>query len=135
MSRLVLSVLIFAVLLLGVGGSSNSAAERSFVLYGNGSLDLGLDGGIQAIDLASGHRIGQVAVGGLTQGGGFALATNGRRAYLLDRAQGAGVAEWHLSELAAPSLQALRRSVVPDAISLLGWGRVVAIAADGQQVY
>ena len=136
MLRLVLSALVFGVVLFGGGGPSDASTGVSPIVYGWGGLDLASSGGIQASELPSGNRVGQVAVGGLTQGGAFALAPDGRRAYLLDREQVAGgVAEWHLSELNLPSLRVLRRAVVRDAISLLGTARVVAVAADGRQVY
>lgn len=135
MRRLVVAVSIFAALLLGAGGTDSSKATSSFVLYGNGTLDPATSSGMQAIELPAGRLVGQVDVGGLTQGGGFALAPDGHHAYLLDRAQLNGVPAWRLSELTAPSLQVLRRVVIPDAIPLLGWGRVVAVAANGQQVY
>jgi hypothetical protein len=136
MVRLVLSALVFGVVLLSVGGPSDARTGGSPIVYGWGGLDPASSGDIQASKLPSGNRVGQVAVGGLTQGGAFALAPDGRRAYLLDREQTAGgVAEWHLSELEAPLLKVVRRAVVRDAISLLGTARVVAVAADGQQVY
>jgi DNA-binding beta-propeller fold protein YncE len=136
MLRLVLSALVFGVVLFGGGGPSDASTGVSPIVYGWGGLDLASSGGIQASELPSGNRVGQVAVGGLTQGSAFAPAPDGRRAYLLDREQVAGgVAEWHLSELDVLSLRVLRRAVVRDAISLLGTARVVAVAADGQQVY
>src|SRR5438128_2492945 len=114
MLRLVLSAVVFGVVLLAGVSSSDVITVRSTIMYGLGALDPMSGGGIQAIELPAGNLLGHVGVGGLTQGGAFALAPDGHHAYLLDREQVAGVAEWRLSELDVPSLRVLRRAVVQD---------------------
>src|SRR5690348_16281300 len=103
MLRLVLSAVVFGVVLLSGVSSSDAITGRSTILYGWGELDPTSGGGLQAIELPAGNVLGQVALGGLTQGGAFVLAPDGHRAYLLDREQVTGVAEWHLSELDVPT--------------------------------
>jgi DNA-binding beta-propeller fold protein YncE len=133
--RLSFSALVLVAMLCGGAGASAAGAGASLVVYGLRALDPASSGGLEAFELPSGRVLGEVAVGGLTQGGAFALSPDGRRVYLLDRASVAGASEWHLSELATPSLTVLRRAVVQDAINLLGTARAVAVAPDGRQVY
>lgn len=107
-----------------------ASAPASFLAYAFGTLDP-TGGGVSAVAFPAGDIVSTLAVGGTTQGEAFALAPDGQRAYLLDRE---GV-DWRLSELVTPSLQILHRTLLPDAINLLGTGRVVTVAPDGRHVY
>jgi len=107
-----------------------ASAPASFLAYAFGTLN-STSGGVSAITFPAGNVVGTIAVGGTTQGEALALAPDGQRAYLLDRE---GV-DWRLSELVTPSLQVLHRTLLPDAINLLGTGRVVTVAPDGRHVY
>lgn len=107
-----------------------ASAPTPFLAYAFGTLDPS-GGGMSAVAFPAGDVMSTVAVGSTTQGEALALAPDGARAYLLDRAG----FDWRLSELATPSLQVLRRTPLPDAINLLGVGRVVAVASDGRHVY
>lgn len=107
-----------------------ASAPASFLAYAFGTLDPS-GGGVSAVAFPAGDVVSTVAVGGTTQGEALALAPDGARAYLLDR-EGY---DWRLSELATPSLQVLHRTPLPDAINLLGIGRVMTVASDGRHVY
>ena len=96
-----------------------------FLVYGSGSLDPAHPSGITATELPTDRSLGQTAVG--MQGWSLALAPDGRRAFLLDGSR--------FAELETPSLRVLHQTWLPNAINLLGAGRVVAVAPDGTEVY
>lgn len=96
-----------------------------FLVYGLGALGPGQPGGITATVLPTDRALGQAAVG--MQGWSLALAPAGRRAFLLDGSR--------FDELETPSLRVLHRISLPNAINLLGTGRVVAVAPDTTEVY
>src|SRR5207302_5417245 len=72
-----------------------------------------------------------------SQGDAFAVARDGRHAYLLDRVwlPDQNRAEWRLNELEMPSLRVLRRTAVADGINLNGRARVLAVGRDNAEVY
>lgn len=107
------------------------------LLLAGGSLESGVGSGMIAADLGSQRELGNFVSGGPTQGDAFARTPDGHRAYILDRillASGQRP-EWQLVELDLPSLKVLRRAALADGINLLGRARIVAVAADGAEVY
>ncbi len=113
--------------------SRGKGAAAGPIVYGYGSPDLNHLGGLSSLALSSGQSLGHVALGGTTQGGGWALAPDGRRAYLLDREGTDPV--WRLNELETPEMRVIRRTPLPNAISSRGTAKVVAVSTDGRQVY
>jgi hypothetical protein len=107
------------------------------MLLAGGSLERDGMSGLVASELPSGRSLGQVGIGGPSQGSALAVSPDGRRAFMLDATWLASEqrAEWRLNELELPSLRVLRRALYPDGINLLGQASIVALAHDGAEVY
>jgi hypothetical protein len=107
------------------------------MLLAGGSLATDGISGLVATELPSGRQLGQVTIGGPSQGSALAVSPDGRRAFMLDATWLVDQrrAEWRLNELELPSLRVLRRALYPDGISLLGQATIVAVAHDGAEVY
>lgn len=106
--------------------ASASSAESPFVVYALGSPDGIEPGPLVAMELPSGRVLGRFE-DVRRQGGGFAVAPDGRRGYLLDGP--------YLHELELPTLRRTRSAELPNSINILGHGRVVAVSPDGSEVY
>lgn len=106
--------------------AARSGGSASSVVYGAGSLDPESPGGITAIEMPSGQILGRFS-DIRRQGGSFALAPDGKRAYLLDGE--------YFYELETPSLRMLRRATLSDHIGLHGDAEVIAVSPDGKHVF
>src|SRR5712692_8243979 len=105
------------------------------MLLAGGSLATDGMSGLVANELPSGRQLGQVTIGGPSQGSALAVSPDGRRAFMLDATWLVDQqrAEWRLNELELPSLRVLRRALYPDGINLLGQATIVAVAHDGRR--
>lgn len=106
--------------------SHTAASATAAVLYAGSSADADFPGGIEALALPSGQRLGSFS-DVRRQGGGFAIAPGGRFGYLLDGP--------FLHQLELPALRSLREAQIDGAIPILGTGQVLAVAPDGAEVY
>src|SRR5438876_6606373 len=106
-------------------------------LLAGGSLTTDGMAGLVANELPSGRQLGQVTIGGPSQGTALAVSPDGRRAFMFDATWLVDLqrAEWRLNELELPSLRVLRRTLYPDGIGLLGQATIVAVAHDSTEVY
>jgi hypothetical protein len=96
-------------------------ADRTGILYAGVSTDAGSPGGLVALALPSGQRLGQF--GDLRrQGSGFAIAPSGQRGYLLDGP--------FFHELELPNLKPIHTTQTDDAMPTLGQGRLLAVSLD-----
>jgi hypothetical protein len=73
------------------GGDSRTASENvplnpppPMLLLAGGSLSTDGISGLVANELPNGRQLGQVAIGGPSQGSALAVSPDGRRAYMLD---------------------------------------------------
>jgi len=113
------------------------AAMPPSLLLAGGSLQSSATEGLVASRLPDGRQVGQVDIGGPSQGDALAAAPNGRHAYLVDATwlTDQQRKEWRLTELELPSLRVLHRAAILDGIDLLGEARIAAVAHDGAEVY
>jgi hypothetical protein len=107
------------------------------MLLAGGSLAADGISGLVANELPTARQLGQVTIGGPSQGSALAVSPDGRRAFLLDTTWLVDQQrpEWRLNELELPSLRGLGRARYSVWISLLGQATIVAVARDGAEVY
>lgn len=125
-ARSLFAAFVAALVLVGVAGAAPTSRAQAFVAYGFGTIDPSrVRPGFVAVSFPSGVTLGRVEM--RRQGGGFAVAPDGRQVYVLDGER--------FLVLAAPGLRILHEMTLPDRINILGNGQVVAVAPSGDQVY